>query len=120
MNNVGPDFTVEVSGGKTLIVFSILRALAAVPVLLLSLVLYFTGVVLTLTIIGALIGVPLIIATYAVDMITLAVLINMREKLHRVVCPKCSKKRFVMQAFKDRFVCKRCGSYIMVVVKDLW
>ncbi len=112
---VEPDFTVEVIGGKTLVVFSIMRAILAVPILLISLALYLTGILLTLTIIGALVGIPLIAATYGVDMLALVVLINLREKLHWVTCPTCSKKRFVVYSVRDRFVCKRCKSYIKLV-----
>ena len=110
-----PVFTVEVSGGKTLVVFSILRALLAVPILLLSLALYLAGILLTVTIIGALVGIPLIAATYGIDMLALVVLIKLREKLHRVTCPACSRKRFVVYSVKESFVCKGCGSYIRLV-----
>ena len=113
--NMEPDFTIEVSGEKTLIIFSILRAAAAIPILIFSLLLYLIGVLLTLTIIGALAGIPLIVATYGIDMIALAVLISMREKLHIAACPKCARKRLVMQSMKNRFVCKGCKSYIEVV-----
>ena len=112
---VEPDFTVEVGGGKTLVVFSIARAILAVPILLISLALYLTGIFLTVTIIGALVGIPLIAATYGVDMLALVVLINLRERLHRVTCPACSRKRFVVYSVKERFVCKRCKSCIMLV-----
>jgi hypothetical protein len=112
---VEPDFVVEVSGGKTLVVFSVLRAILALPILLVSLVLYLTGILLTVTIIGALVGIPLIAATYGIDMLALVVLIKLREKLHRVTCPACFRTRFVIYSVKDRFVCKRCKSYIMLV-----
>ena len=112
---VEPDFTIEVSVGKTLVLFSILRAILAVPMLLISIALYLSGILLTFTIIGALLGIPLIAATYGIDMLALVVLINLREKLHWVTCPACSKKRFVVYSVKDRFVCKRCKSYIMLV-----
>ncbi len=112
---VEPDFTIEVSVGKTLVLFSILRAILAVPILLISLALYLTGIFLTVTIIGAIVGIPLIAATYGVDILALVVLIKLRERLHRVTCPACSKKRFVVYSVRDRFVCKRCKSYIMLV-----
>lgn len=110
-----PGFTVELSGGKTLVLYSILRAILAVPILLISLALYLTGILLTVTIIGALVGIPLIATTYGIDMLALVVLIKLREKLHRVNCPACSRKRFVVYSVKDSFVCKRCKSYIRLV-----
>lgn len=92
-----------------------LRAILAVPILLISLALYLAGILLTVTIIGALVGIPLIAATYGIDMLALIVLIKLREKLHRITCPKCSCKRFVVYSVKDRFICKGCKSYIKLV-----
>ncbi|MDT8318366.1 MAG: hypothetical protein RQ824_10335 [bacterium] len=109
-----PDFTVEVSGGKTRVVYSMLRAILALPILLVSLVLYLAGILFTVTIIGALVGIPLIAATYGIDMLALVVLINLRGKLHSVTCPKCSRKRLAVYSIKDRFVCKGCGSFIIL------
>jgi len=107
-------FHVEVEGGRTSVIFSIFRMLAAVVVLAASLLLYLAGLILTLSIVGSIIGLPIMAATYAIDMVALLALIKVREKIHIVPCPRCSKKRFLITSVKDRFYCKRCKSYIHV------
>ena len=110
-----PRCTVEVPGGKCSIAVSLLRAVPAVSLLVFSLLFYLAGILLTLTILGAVIGIPIIIATYAVDAVALSVLINMRERLCRVKCPGCGRKRFIMPAVRQRFLCKRCGRVVNVL-----
>lgn len=108
-------FTVKVKGGKSSPFAAVIRAISAVFILVASLTFYLLGILLTLTVIGALIGIPLIIATYAIDAVALAIFINLREKIYSITCPKCAKKRFVMPALKPGFICKRCLSRIRVV-----
>ena len=105
---------VEVRGCDIHPFFRFLRAATAIFVLIASLLLYLTGILLTLTIIGALIGIPLIMATYVIDAIAIMALMNMREKIHIVRCPECSKRLFVMISLRERFVCKRCKNNIKV------
>ena len=112
-------YAVEVAGGKSPLVISLLRAVPAACLLVLSLVFYLAGLLLTLTILGAVIGIPILIGTYAIDAVALTVLIHMREKLHRVKCPGCGKGRFVMPAVRERFLCKGCRRVVnLVVVED--
>ncbi len=111
-------YTVEVPGGKSSIAASILRVIPAVCLLVLSLLSYLVGILLTLTILGAVVGIPIIIGTYAADAVALMVLINMREKLHRVECPGCGKKRFIMPNLREQFLCKGCGSIVTIELEE--
>ena len=110
------EYEVIVRGGKTFLPLSVLRAIFAVSLLVLSLASYLVGILLTLTIIGSIVGIPIIISTYAIDALALMMLINMREKVHHVKCPSCGKKRWIMPAIKEFFYCEACGSRIDVVV----
>jgi len=112
------EYTIEVRGGNTLLPFSILRAVIALSLLIISLASYLVGILLTLTIIGALIGIPIIISTYAADALALMVLINMREKVYHLKCPSCEKNRWIMPVIKDFFYCKSCGSRINVIMRE--
>lgn len=112
------EFTVEVRGGKTFLPFSILRALFALILLILSLASYLVGILLTLTVIGALVGIPIIISTYAIDALALMMLINMREKVYHVKCPSCGRKRWIMLAIKEFYYCKSCRSRVNVAIKE--
>lgn len=112
------NYTVEVPGGKSSIAVSIMRVIPAICLLILSLISYLIGIILTLTIIGAIAGIPIIIGTYAADAVALMVLINMRERLYRVTCPGCEKKRWIMPAVRERFLCKGCEGIVDVVRRD--
>lgn len=112
------EFNIEVKGGKTFLPFSIFRAIFAFSLLILSLVSYLVGILLTLTIIGALVGIPIIISTYAIDALALMMLIHMREKVHHVKCPSCERKRWIMPVIKEFFYCKSCGSRVNVSIKE--
>ncbi|MDH3974827.1 MAG: hypothetical protein OEV42_11160 [Deltaproteobacteria bacterium] len=112
------EYTVEVKGGKTLLPFSIMRAIFALVLLVLSLASYLIGILLTLTIIGALVGIPIIISTYAIDALALMMLINMREKVYTLKCPVCERKRWVMPAIKAFFYCKSCASRVNVSIEE--
>ena len=114
MDKVDPTFTVKVKGGKTYFLISLFRAAIAVPILILSLVLYGAGVLLTVTVIGAVIGIPIIITTYVIDIFALAMLINIREKIYLVTCPACQKRRVILHSMTSRFACKRCKSHINI------
>ena len=106
--------TVEVKREKTHFAFTLLRVASAVPILFFSISLYLTGLLLTITIVGAPLGIPLIVLTYALDALALSMLLNPREKIAKVHCPKCGKSKHVLPSAMDDFTCKACKSYIKI------
>ncbi len=100
------------------LLYAILKVISTIPLLLISLVLYLSGILLTLTIIGAVIGIPLIVSTYAIDIIAISMLLNPRIKTMVVECPKCSNKKRVLPTVMNDFTCKKCKSIVEIRIID--
>lgn len=107
---------VEVRPSYHSIPVAVTRIILILPLLLLSLILYLTGLLLVLTVVGAIIGIPLILATYAIDALALSILLNPRLKTQTVSCPSCGKRRRVLPTVADTFRCKRCKNLIRVEI----
>ncbi len=107
----GP-FTVRITSSYHPLPVAILRVVLVLPILILSIGLYLTGLLLTLTVVGAIIGIPLILATYALDVLALSLILHPRLKTQRVRCPSCGKGKRVLPSVMDLFRCNRCKSLI--------
>ncbi|MEE8423393.1 MAG: hypothetical protein V3S49_02525 [Thermodesulfobacteriota bacterium] len=94
-----------------------LKIIIAIVVLILSLLLYLTGLILTLTIIGAIIGIPIILSTYAIDILALGVLMHPRSRAIKTACPNCEKGKYVIPFIMESFRCKKCKQLIKVNVE---
>ncbi len=99
-------------------IIAALKIIIAVTILLFSLLLYLTGLILTLTIIGALIGIPIILSTYALDILALAVLMNPRNRAIKTTCPNCGKGKYIIPFTMESFRCKKCKYLIKVTVEE--
>ena len=91
---------------------AVLKVAAALIILPFSLIIYLAGILLTLTIIGAIIGIPLILSTYAIDVLAFSALMNPRGKITRVSCPNCGKGKYIIPYSMDLFSCKKCKKLV--------
>jgi predicted RNA-binding Zn-ribbon protein involved in translation (DUF1610 family) len=98
-------------------IIAALKVMIAIIVLLLSLLLYLAGLILTLTIIGAVLGIPIILSTYALDVLALAILMNPRGRAIKTACPNCGKAKYVVPFTMENFRCKKCKQQIKVTVE---
>lgn len=105
---------IKVFYSKTSKPFFFLRAICIIPLLLLSLTVYLTGLLLVFTIIGAIIGVPIIVSTYVFDAIMIGFMVNPLASLKKVKCPLCRKGKFIVTEIMSSFVCKGCGEFIKI------
>ncbi|MFQ5900674.1 MAG: hypothetical protein ACE5IH_03865 [Thermodesulfobacteriota bacterium] len=96
--------------------FIVLKVIGALFILPLSLVFYLTGLLLTLTIIGAVIGIPLVLSTYAMDVMALSILLNPKERMVKVYCPKCNKGKYIITTLMEGFTCKGCNRSIQITL----
>jgi ribosomal protein S27E len=108
---------VTIYEGKHHIIVATLKVLLALLILPLSLLLYLAGIILTITIIGALIGIPLIVSTYALDILAFSALMNPRSKTIKVNCPNCKKGKYVIPFAMESYRCKQCKELIKVTVE---
>ena len=99
-------------------IIAALKVAIAIIILPLSLVLYLAGLLMTLTIIGAILGIPIILSTYALDALALAALMDPRSKAMKVLCPNCGKGKSVIPFTMERFRCKKCKQLIKVNVEE--
>ena len=117
MENEGRDpLKVEVRPSYHSFPVAVTKVVLVFPFLLLSLVLYIMGLLLILTVVGAIIGIPLILATYALDAIALSILLNPRLKIQTVSCPWCGKKKRVLPTVMETFRCSRCRNLVRLEV----
>jgi len=93
---------------------TVLKIVIALLILPFSLLLYLAGLILTITIIGSVIGIPLILSTYVLDALALSSLMNPKEKIVKVSCPDCGKGKFIMPSSMKEFRCNRCGGLVEV------
>lgn len=98
-------------------IIAALKIIVAIVVLILSLLLYLTGLILTLTIIGAIIGIPIILSTYAIDILALGVLMHPRSRAIKTACPNCGKGKYIIPFIMESFRCKKCKQRIKVNVE---
>lgn len=94
----------------------VLKVVMAVPVLALSIVLYLAGVLLVFTIVGAVLGIPLMLMTYALDALVLVMVLNARKAAQRIKCPACGRKKTIIPSVIDGFTCKGCKAEVRVRV----
>ncbi len=99
-------------------IIAALKVIIAVTILLFSLLLYLTGLILTLTIIGALIGIPIILSTYTLDVLALAVLMHPKRRAIKTACPNCEKSKYVIPFTMESFRCKKCKQLIKINVEE--
>jgi DNA-directed RNA polymerase subunit RPC12/RpoP len=99
-------------------IIAALKVIIAVIILLLSLLLYLAGLILTLTIIGAILGIPIILSTYALDVLALAVLMNPRRRAIKTACPNCGKGKYVIPFAMESYRCKRCKRAVQIKVDE--
>ncbi len=112
------ELRVEVRPSYHSLPFAVARVILILPLLLLSLLLYLAGLLLILTVVGAIIGIPLILATYALDAIALSILLNPRLKTTVVACPSCGRKKRVLPTVMDTFRCSRCKGLVRLEVPN--
>jgi len=91
----------------------VLRGFFIAVFLLLSLSVYLVGLALSLTIIGAIIGIPIIVSTYVVDAFLIAMLFNSKAHLKRVRCPSCNKKKLIVTDVMETLSCN-CGNSFVI------
>ena len=99
-------------------IIAVLKVIITVIILLFSLLLYVTGLILTLTIIGAILGIPIILSTYAIDILALAALMNPRRRAIKTTCPNCGKGKYVIPFTMARFRCKKCKRAVQIIVDE--
>ena len=91
----------------------VLRGFFIAVLLVLSLIAYLAGLALSLTIIGAIIGIPIIISTYVFDAFLIAMLFNSKAHLKRVPCPSCNKKKLIVTDVMETLSCG-CGDSFVI------
>ncbi len=107
---------VEVTPGRVSVAIRYLKMASGVVILLASLLSYLVGIILTITIIGAIIGIPLMLATYLVDAIALVLILSPGVKFQRVKCPGCKKGHVVRNIEEGGFICPGCGASVGYVL----
>ncbi len=100
--------------GKISKPFLFLRAICLIPLFLLSLTVYLVGLLLVFTLVGAILGVPIIISTYVFDVMLIGFIVNPLASLKKINCPLCKKGKLIVTDIMGSFVCKGCGEFIKI------
>ena len=108
----GEDLRVKISKENIPPLLVALRIIVIIPILLLSLLLYLLGLILTVTVVGAIIGIPMIVFTYALDLLALTILFNPKATIIKVACPGCGKGHLMAYSSTTFYSCKRCKGVV--------
>lgn len=107
---------IEVKYSQHPLFVAYLKVIVAILILAISLIIYLIGILLSITIIGAILGIPIILFTYAIDTFALYIILNPREKIIRLVCPRCRKGKLILPLLMTKFRCNRCSTEINIIL----